>query len=542
MSRVTLVAVSLALGRTQDVTDALARAARARDGGADLVEWRLDAIADEPGGTEAALRLCRESPLPCIVTVRSHDEGGLYEGDEAQRLALLDAVGRGDHPPAYIDFEFASMRVSANRRLKLMLAVDHPGPIRTGEPRLILSSHDFATRPPNLLQTIVAMWADEACTVAKIAWRGRSLRDNLEVFDILADRLKPTIALCMGEFGLPSRVLAGKFGGFLTFARGDDEPGTAPGQPGLAELLQHYRFRSITECTSVYGVVGWPLGHSHSPRLHNAAFESSGHDGVYLPLPIPPEWEHFKATVGSFIAQRRLNFRGASVTAPHKEHLARFVSEHGGTLDEMTTICGAANTLVVEESGALRAHNTDAPAVLDCLAPMLGRTSDDLRGVRALVLGAGGAGRSAAAALAQAGAVVCMANRTRSRAEAVAAALDGRPGTHGEMRVSAVEWTNAANCACFQCIVNCTVLGMAGGPAPDESPLEDDAPLDGVVVFDSVYAPRLTPLVRQAQLRGAKVVEGLAMFAAQAERQFALWTGQAPPRGQFAEQLARLCR
>lgn len=541
MSRVTLVAVSLALGRTEDVTDALARAARARESGADLVEWRLDAIADEPGATAAAQRLCRESPLPCIVTVRSHDEGGLYEGDEAQRLALLEAVGRSDHPPAYIDFELAAMRLSASRRLKLMLAVDHPGPIRRGEPRLILSSHDFATRPANLLQTIVAMWADEACAVGKIAWRARSLRDNLEAFDILADRLKPTIALCMGDFGLPSRVLAGKFGGFLTFARGDDEPGTAPGQPSLSELLQLYRLRSITERTSVFGVIGWPLGHSLSPRLHNAAFAASGHDGVYLPLPIPPEWEHFKATVGSFIAHRRLSFRGASVTLPHKEHLARFVTELGGTLDEMTTLCGAANTLVVEESGAIRAHNTDAPAVLDCLAPALGRAGDDLRGVRALILGAGGAGRAAAAALAHAGASVHVANRNRARADALVAALDGRPGRHGPMRVTAADWAAVGECACFQCIVNCTTLGMRGGPAPDESPLEDDAPLEGVVVLDAVYSPRMTPLLKQAQSRGAKVVDGLGMFAAQAERQFALWTGRAPQAGQFADLLAGLC-
>ena len=113
----------------------------------------------------------------------------------------------------------------------------------------------------------------------------RSVRDNLEAFDILATRTKPTIALCMGEFGLMSRVLAPKFGGFLTFASDAEGTGTAPGQPTARELRDLYRFESVRPATRVFGVIGWPVAHSRSPAFHNARFADAGHDGVYLPIP-----------------------------------------------------------------------------------------------------------------------------------------------------------------------------------------------------------------------------------------------------------------
>jgi 3-dehydroquinate dehydratase/shikimate dehydrogenase len=191
--------------------------------------------------------------------------------------------------------------------------------------RLILSTHDFHGRPRDLLQKIEAMSNEPLCAVTKIAWHARSLRDNIEAFELLRARGKPMIALCMGQFGLMSRVLAGKFGGFLTFASDHATEVTAPGQPTIAELKQLFRFDQIKPTTKVYGVIGWPVEHSRSPQHHNAGFERIGFDGVYLPLPIPSEYEHFKATVGALIDGDALNFRGASVTIPHKENLVRFV-------------------------------------------------------------------------------------------------------------------------------------------------------------------------------------------------------------------------
>ncbi|MCX5652707.1 MAG: type I 3-dehydroquinate dehydratase, partial [Planctomycetota bacterium] len=147
-------------------------------------------------------------------------------------------------------------------------------------------------RPIDLLRRVAAMQDDPLVSIVKLAWMARSIRDNLEAFDLLATRTKPLIALLMGEFGLMSRVLAPKFGGFLTFASDAEGSGTAPGQPTARELRDLYRFGAIGPATRVFGVVGWPVAHSRSPAFHNARFAEHGYDGVYLPLPVPGEWEH----------------------------------------------------------------------------------------------------------------------------------------------------------------------------------------------------------------------------------------------------------
>lgn len=317
---------------------ALADARAARDGGADLVEFRVDTYFTGEGfdGGEGepealrqigqVLRLVAESALPCIVTCRPVLEGGHYEGPDSARIALFERLGsasvdpgKGEFPPRYIDVELATYARSENIKQKINLAVDHPAQVRDVATSLILSAHDFNSRPPDLIRQLERMYSEPACRVVKFAYRARSLRDNLELLDILADNQagvgggKPIIALAMGPFGLMSRVLAPKFGAFLTFASLRRSSGTAPGQPVLTELLDLYRFRSIGSATGVYGVVGWPVEHSLSPHVHNAGFEAIGHDGVYLPLPIPPEYEHFKATVLAMIDHPHLEDRKSVV-------------------------------------------------------------------------------------------------------------------------------------------------------------------------------------------------------------------------------------
>jgi 3-dehydroquinate dehydratase/shikimate dehydrogenase len=192
----------------------------------------MDMLAAEPGAVEAAHRLVRESPVPCIVTVRTAAEGGGWDGDETDRISFFEAVCTAQHPPRYIDVELSSLERSANVRQKVLLCVDHPGQVRDGLPGLIVSTHDFMERPADLSRRISQMWADPACAVAKVAWRARSLRDVTEAVELLAIRSRPTAAICMGEFGLMTRVLAPKFGSFVTYAHIDGDSATAPGQPG----------------------------------------------------------------------------------------------------------------------------------------------------------------------------------------------------------------------------------------------------------------------------------------------------------------------
>ncbi len=184
--------------------------------------------------------------------------------------------------------------------------------------------------------------------IAKIVWLARSIRDNIEAFEILQSRQKPTIALCMGEAGLISRVLAKKFGAFLTFASLRDESATAPGQVTIHEMKQLYRWDAIGPKTKVFGVVACPVKHSMSPAIHNAAFDQTGYDGVYLPMLVQPEYEAFKAFMESFLAFAPLDLTGLSITIPHKENALRYLKEKGAEIEPLAERIGAVNTIIIE--------------------------------------------------------------------------------------------------------------------------------------------------------------------------------------------------
>lgn len=540
--------------------DAALRDAReAQDAGADLVEFRVDEIfsGGEGDGDEhdqrRVLRLVAESPLPCIVTCRPAWEGGHYDGDEAARIALFErlgtAFGPGEHPPRYIDVELAAYTRSANIRQKINLAVEHPEQVRDLQTSLILSTHDFQGLPADLSRRVLRMQAEPAAKVLKIAFRARSLRDNLELFDLLARRDRPTIALGMGEFGLMSRVLAPKFGGFVTFASLRPQSTTAPGQPTVREVLDTYRFRAIGPSTAVYGVVGWPVAHSLSPHVHNAGFEAVGHDGVYLPLPIPTldggagSYENFKATVVELLEHPGLTLRGCSVTIPHKENLLRLAREQGWAIDSASARIGAANTLTADRrpDGSLavvRVSNTDGPALASSLREAVG----ELAGLKVAVLGAGGAGRAAASALADEGAAVTVYNRDPVRAAALAAELTSSLSAAGNGS-GAIAAAPLDEISAFRggVIVNCTPVGMAHGPTPDASPVPFEVLRDlgpGAVVFDTVYTPIRTPLLRAAEKAGLRAIDGVGMFVRQAAAQFQEWTGSHAPSALF-DRIAR---
>lgn len=495
----------------ENVDDALTAGQRAAAAGADLIEWRIDRFDDAAGLRE----LVERSPLPCIVTCRSEREGGGFVGDGAALQARLQPAIDAEPPAAYVDVELATWKREPAVKA---IPADRPG--------LILSTHDFETRPSDLLRRVADMAGDERCRVVKLAWRARSLRDNVEALEIARQQVKPTIALCMGEAGLPSRVLAKKFGALLTFAALDDAAGTAPGQPTIAELKGLYRWDRLGPETRVYGVIGYPVGHSMSPPIHNAGFDAAGVDGVYLPMPIPPEYEHFKATVLTWLDCAPLHFRGASVTIPHKENLLRFVREQDGEIEPLAEEIGAANTLTVRDDGSLYASNTDYAAALDAVCDTLGIGRDALAGRRVAVLGAGGAARAIVAGFARHGATVVVYNRTRERAEELVTAFHGKTG---QVVAADPAMLPESDCAV---IINCTPLGMH--PNVDATPVEQ-APAwgPGTVVFDTIYNPIETRLLREAKAAGCATISGIEMFVRQGAAQFTLWTGEDAPTDVF---------
>jgi 3-dehydroquinate dehydratase/shikimate dehydrogenase len=478
----------------------------AAEAGADLLELRLDEFPASDSTALAMLRgFLRTAPLPCILTCRPTWEGGRSKLDDRERFALLNDLSK--HQAAYIDLEFAA--VSSVDLTMMRLPV-------------ILSSHDFDGRPDRLTNRILEMNAVPA-EVTKIAWKARTIRDNLEAFELLGMRQRPTIALCMGEAGLISRVLAKKFGAFLTFVSFDRGHESAPGQITIADMKRLYRWDALNPRTKVFGVVGSPIAHSMSPAIHNAAFEQIGFDGIYLPLLVNEGYESFKAFMESFLAFKPLDLSGLSITIPHKENALRFLKERGAEVEELAQRIGAVNTILIENDGSVRGRNTDYAAVLDSITSALNITREQLAGYRVAVIGAGGTGRTAVAALAHCGATVVIYNRTHARSAALAAEFTGRTG-----KVVAAPMEKLCD-SCCQIYINTTSLGMH--PNVDASPLGIRQPdfTGDTLAFDTVYNPPRTKFLEQAEAAGAKTVSGVEMFLRQAASQFQAWTGQPAP-------------
>ena len=291
----------------------------------------------------------------------------------------------------------------------------------------------------------------------------------------------------------------------------------------------------------MYGVIGWPIAHSRSPVLHNAGFERTGHDGVLLPMPIAPSWEAFKATLLDLLACEALDFLGAAITIPHKEHLVRLAREDTSRtwhIDPFAERIGAANTITIGTDGAVTVTNTDAPAIVEALESMFGDgATHPLRGRRIAILGAGGAARSAAIGLLDAGAHVVVHNRTRERADQlVADAMQHVAHATSHAGTITRETWASMNGSGFDAVVNCTPIGMVSGPDPSGESFPS-AMLDGLgadaVVFDTVYVPRDTPMLAAARERDLRTLDGVELFVRQASRQCELWTGESAPLALF---------
>lgn len=254
------------------------------------------------------------------------------------------------------------------------------------------------------------------------------------------------------------------------------------------------------------GVCGWPVRHSRSPAMHEAALAHLGlTDWRYQRLPIPPDV--LAETVHALPAQ---GFAGVNVTIPHKEAALALATRATDTARAI----GAANTLTFAEDGTIEADNTDAGGLLDALA-WAGRA--DVRGARALVLGAGGSARAVVHALVSAGAAdVQVWNRTAERAERLTAELGGRPVVHPE----------AADL-----VVQCTSVGLSDDGDPFKRlPVDADTFATGTSVVDLVYRDGGTSFLAAARSRGADVVDGLEVLVGQGARSLERWTGRPAPR------------
>jgi len=468
--------------------------------GATMIEVRLDHLSDP----QAPLF---EPParVPIIVTNRPVWEGGKCELPEPQRRARLmqaaQALGA-----EWIDFEF-----NAWRREPL------PDWDRLRR-RVILSYHDFSKTPHDLPAIVDAMGELGAAKV-KVACKAQSTADAVRVLDVLAGSPRPhnLIALAMDEPGLITRLLAGKFGAFLTFAALSDGAQSAPGQPTVRQMREAFAWDRIRSTTATYGVIGCPVSHSKSPKLHNAAFAAVGLDNAYVRLRVEPGYESFAEAMDALTGLPALDFRGGSITIPHKENALRWVLSRGGTVDELSRRIGAVNTLARSADGSWIARNTDCPAAVDAVCAAGGWSRADLAGKSVLVLGAGGAARAMVVGFADGGCRVTLCNRTFDKAQSLSR----------ELGCAAVAWEDRGS-QVSDILVNTTSVGMT--PKVDESPMPAGSLNARTLVFDSVYNPPMTRLLKEAVAAGCRIAEGSQMFVNQAVGQFELWTGVPAPR------------
>jgi 3-dehydroquinate dehydratase/shikimate dehydrogenase len=391
----------------------------------------------------------------------------------------------------------------------------------------VVSAHDFRGVPADLEGQVRSMRATGAATI-KVAITPASLADTAPLAGI--GRQGGAVVVAMGDAGVPSRLLATRYGSKWTYAG----QAVAPGQIPAARMVGEFRFRQVGSATRIFGVVSTNAMHSLSPALHNAAFAAAGVDAVYVPLRAV-DMADFLTFADAF------DVEGASVTIPFKVEALRAASR----ADERTRMAGAANTLRrirPAEAGlhardssvdvgagfsrpAWEATNTD---IAGFLAPLEQAYGGGVRGARAGVLGAGGSARAVIVALTSQGASVTVHARRKEQAQETAAALGAAVGAAvGEFPVPAGSW---------DILVNCTPLGAAA--LRDVSPLPG-GPFDGRLVYDLTYGAGESALLREARAAGCRTLDGLPMLVAQAERQFEWWTGQQPAPG-VMQQAARI--
>ncbi|MCO5583027.1 hypothetical protein L7F22_036933 [Adiantum nelumboides] len=472
--------------------------------GADMVEFRLDHLASFDPHTDIPA-LLNQRPLPAVFTYRAMRDGGKYEGDDVSRLsALMLAVKLG------ADFVDIELQVASKFIARLQ---------RPSESKVIVSHHNFHGTPSaEELGCLVAKIQLTGADIIKVVTTAKKITDVAHVFQVLSRSQAPTIALVMGQHGLISRLLTPKYGGFLTFGSLATGKESAPGQLTLAELHNIYALPRVGRDTEIYGIIGQLVGYSKSPLIHNKFFQEIGYDGVYVPFLV----HNFKEFFDVFHSS---NFIGFSISIPYKEVAMECCDE----VEPFAKAIGAVNTVVRRKSdGKFVGYNTDCEAAIGAIEDALGGTKgrvSPLLGKDVVVLGAGGAGKAIAYGARQRGARVFIANRHLERASVLAQAVGANAIT--------MEQLYELQPVPGSVLANSTPIGMY--PNEKDTPISKDVLKHYSLVFDAVYTPKVTRLLKEAEEVGNIVVSGMEMFIRQAIEQFSLFIASPVPHQQLRE-------
>jgi 3-dehydroquinate dehydratase/shikimate dehydrogenase len=468
-----------------------------------FVEVRLDFLAKAVDFK----RLEPHKRCAWLATLRRPADGGRWPGTEAERqMVLRQAVVAGC-------FDWIDLETDIADTVR-----------RFGSVKRVVSYHNLIDTPPDL-DDIYDRMAKQDADVLKLAVMPRTAADLARIVGIQKRAAKPTVCFGMGDLGFATRFTALKFGAPWVYALFNKDRELAPGMPALSDLRTTYPVRGIGPDTRFFALLGDPVGHSYSPILHNHLFLRNKVDAFYVPFRVPEG--QLKDAVE---AMRAVPFRGYSVTIPHKEAAVPLAADADPAVPQI----GAANTLVGKPDGSFFAANTDAAAAIDSLRTHLDELATganaparEFAQTHALVLGAGGAARAVAFALHRAGAPVTIAARTADRAKRLA----------DDVGCKYTDWAARHNVTPCDLVINCTPVGMH--PNVDESPLHVSFLRPGLTVFDTVYTPEQTLLVRDARSRGCGVITGVDMFVRQAAKQFELFTQITPDLEQMRELLRK---
>jgi len=464
---------------------------------AKFLEFRLDSCP-KPSAALPKIKefLAEHREVTAIATCRRKEFGGNFSGNLIAELELLLKAAEAGCKIVDLEVESAE-EATAGQMTKLRAG------LRAAGTALLVSFHDFM-RTKSLDQAAQRIEAFQPEFV-KVVSTARSLADNLAVLKLIEDRSLSArvVGIAMGEEGLVSRVLGPREGGAFTFAASSAGAETAPGQVTARTLRDLYRVEHLDQATRIFGVAGNPITHSLSPLMQNTAFRRENVNAVLLPLKT-------RSLSDLLALVRGLPLAGVAVTMPLKQE----VLPHLANMDPLTARIGACNTLRTGADGKLYGFNTDVAGVVRPLEKRL-----RLKGARIAVLGAGGAARAAVFGLVDQGAEVFIVNRTHENAVALAKEAKAKALKHEQFAKSR-----------FDVVINSTPCGMAGSKQP--LPI-DESELNAALVFDMVYNPLETPLIKLAVGRGIPVVTGMEMFVQQGARQFEIWTGKPAPQAEM---------
>jgi 3-dehydroquinate dehydratase/shikimate dehydrogenase len=467
-----------------------------------FLELRFDSLPKPAAAlTKVAEFLVAHRDATAIATCRRKENSGNFTGSLKAELELLaEAAEAGCQ---IVDLEVESAEVATPRQLDQFRER-----LRAAGAALLISFHDF-NRTKYLEQAAQRIEAFHPDFI-KVVSTAKSLADNLAVLKLIADSSLSArvVGIAMGEAGLVSRVLGPRAGAAFTFASSSEGLETAPGQVSARTLRELYRLEQLDHASRIFGVAGNPIGHSLSPLMQNTAFRREGINAVLLPLKVQKLDDLLKLV-------RELPLAGLAITMPLKQeilpHLANPVTAGSKPL---THRIGACNTLRINPDGKIIGFNTDVDGVVRPLEKRL-----RLKGARIAVLGAGGAARAAVFGLVDQGAEVFIVNRTHENAVALAKESKARALKHEQFAK-----------AKFDVLINSTPCGMTGSKTP--LPIAENE-LNANLVFDLVYNPLETPLLKLAKARGIPVITGLEMFIQQGARQFEIWTGKPAPEAEM---------